>query len=438
MGEMQTITINGKKYEIEGHPPYLSDQGTWMVYDTEANAYVDTQISGVGHDYVLTDEDKEEIAKLNTLIVTPPGDGDISSSNASHTPAEILAHVQSGGTAVLLDGETYAYLFSCDEEKALFTSLDDGAKTYSYAIRSSGMFAYSKIEYNTRDMISRKITAPTTAQVGQTIVVKKVNSNGEPTAWEAVDLPSGGASSWNDIPDKPFITKGGDTLTWDGNTEGLAVFGGMYYKVSDVILTTEDVANGATVAMTMVMDGVTENVTLPAIVTVDGALVLTPEGLDGSGMNVYSLTAEVAATIGVEAGTYMPFVSEGTNCQYLSSLTIPGYTGFTTEKIDPKVLPESDVVVVHMNSETGKLDRSLSEINELNLYKGKVVLFDMTMSPLVVSDNGNGTYTAQSTVFLHTGVEDGKVVFTSMTVRFGTDGICTGQEMSMFEATALG
>ena len=141
-----------------------------------------------GEDYVLTDEDKEEIAKMNTLTVTPPGDGNISSNPASHTPAEILAHVQSGGTAVLLDGESYAYLFSCDEENALFTSLDDGAKTYSYAIRSNNMIAYSKIEYDTRNMISQKITTPTTAEVGQTIVVKSVDSNGKPTKWETVDM----------------------------------------------------------------------------------------------------------------------------------------------------------------------------------------------------------------------------------------------------------
>lgn len=41
------------------------------------------------------------------------------------------------------------------------------------------------------------IPVPSTAEVGQTIVVKAVDENGKPTEWEAVDMPSsGGASGW--------------------------------------------------------------------------------------------------------------------------------------------------------------------------------------------------------------------------------------------------
>lgn len=41
--------------------------------------------------------------------------------------------------------------------------------------------------------LAEKITAPTTAAVGQIIKVKTVDSTGKPTEWEAADLPSGGA-----------------------------------------------------------------------------------------------------------------------------------------------------------------------------------------------------------------------------------------------------
>lgn len=34
-----------------------------------------------------------------------------------------------------------------------------------------------------------------TAEVGQTIVVKAIDDNGKPTAWECVDLPSGGGAN---------------------------------------------------------------------------------------------------------------------------------------------------------------------------------------------------------------------------------------------------
>ena len=40
--------------------------------------------------------------------------------------------------------------------------------------------------------LAEKITAPTTAAVGQIIKVKSVDTSGKPTEWEAADLPSGG------------------------------------------------------------------------------------------------------------------------------------------------------------------------------------------------------------------------------------------------------
>lgn len=41
------------------------------------------------------------------------------------------------------------------------------------------------------------IEAPETAETGQTIVVKEVDENGKPTAWEAADFPAGGSGSQN-------------------------------------------------------------------------------------------------------------------------------------------------------------------------------------------------------------------------------------------------
>lgn len=40
--------------------------------------------------------------------------------------------------------------------------------------------------------LAEKITAPTTAAVGQIIKVKSVDTAGKPTEWEAADLSSGG------------------------------------------------------------------------------------------------------------------------------------------------------------------------------------------------------------------------------------------------------
>lgn len=42
--------------------------------------------------------------------------------------------------------------------------------------------------------LADRIAPPATAQVGQTIVVKTVDADGKPTAWEAANMPSGGGS----------------------------------------------------------------------------------------------------------------------------------------------------------------------------------------------------------------------------------------------------
>ena len=57
---------------------------------------------------------------------------------------------------------------------------------------------------------AKKITAPTTAAVGQIIKVKSVDTSGKPTEGEAADLPSGGGETWTLIKD---ITLGEDVET---------------------------------------------------------------------------------------------------------------------------------------------------------------------------------------------------------------------------------
>lgn len=63
------------------------------------------------------------------------------------------------------------------------------------------------------------------------------------------DIPegSGGASSWNDLKDKPFgeetvVVNEPLNITWDGNTEGLvSIADTPFYKVSDLVLTDEQI-----------------------------------------------------------------------------------------------------------------------------------------------------------------------------------------------------
>lgn len=63
------------------------------------------------------------------------------------------------------------------------------------------------------DGLAKKLTIPTTAEIGQTIVVKSVDENGKPTEWESADLPSGGGGGgeWKDI--LPYGEIGQDLAT---------------------------------------------------------------------------------------------------------------------------------------------------------------------------------------------------------------------------------
>lgn len=82
------------------------------------------------------------------------------------------------------------------------------------------------------------------------------------------DNIGGGVDSWNDLSDRPFYEgKAFEDVVWNGNTEGLtavpATIMGMqvyFYKVSDVVLTTEQL-EGATLTASGVFSGESEPTT---------------------------------------------------------------------------------------------------------------------------------------------------------------------------------
>ena len=157
--------------------------------------------------------------------------------------------------------------------------------------------------------------------------------------------PEGSSNSWNDLTDKPFgeTTVKGDTLTWDGNTEGLVSIniGTDAYKVSNATPTMTDFANGAVIKYShsqedvyCTEDGGTLREHTPGLVMVDGGgVVVIGESLAGMDMG---------NGIPLEAGTYFNYSKD--SGQYTASITIPNYTGFETttiKTIDPKYLPEA-------------------------------------------------------------------------------------------------
>lgn len=111
---------------------------------------------------------------------------------------------------------------------------------------------------------------------------------------------------------------GGDTLTWDGNTEGLVSVRDMFYKVSDATPTKDKIGTNYSIVFkggyvseptgfTNVADGVIADPLMSVVVVSENGVGVTISG--------------AAFT---ETGTYF----KKADGDYVSSFTIPGYTGF--------------------------------------------------------------------------------------------------------------
>lgn len=193
-------------------------------------------------------------------------------------------------------------------------------------------------------------------------------------------------SDWNQdnesapdyIKNKPLVSVGGDTLTWDGNTEGLETDGTLY-KVSNAILSADDFANGFTV----VVCGESAEFTVNEITVYDGVGIVGPDGT----FILYTSDLENPETGDVlRAGVYF-----NTNTQ---SLTIPGYTGFAKKQINPELLPMTTVTIpagrmrgdIDGDGEITESDKTLLQ-NHIN---SSAVLTDATQ--LLCADvNGDGS-----------------------------------------------
>lgn len=186
---------------------------------------------------------------------------------------------------------------------------------------------------------------------------------------------SGGVTSWNDLEDKPFGEIGGDTLTWDGNTEGLAsasLSNSTYYHVSTATPTMSDLANGFT-ATVVYSNGNTQNPVVPSSYLVQSSTtVITCT----AGLLLIALEDTTYNGISLTKGTYLEKSASGA---YASALTISGYKGFTYIKtIDEKYLPEGIGTGgnVDLSDYQTKTDNTLSTtdktiVGAINEVKGK-------------------------------------------------------------------
>lgn len=83
--------------------------------------------------------------------------------------------------------------------------------------------------------VAEKITAPTTASVGQLLAVKAVDENGKPTEWEVVDMPESVTDDYiKELIDASGAVKSVNGIAPDGNGNVEIETGGVYVGSGDM------------------------------------------------------------------------------------------------------------------------------------------------------------------------------------------------------------
>lgn len=238
------------------------------------------------------------------------------------------------------------------------------------------------------EAMADKVTSPSVAEVGQVIAVKAVDENGKPTEWEAIDPPQGGggASSWNDLTDKPFEEKKSytDTLTVQMTAEEInnAVESGQliaeqFLKTSDSVVTSSDLANGYTVTVgEEIVEIPAEEVGETIVPLADGVLAFF-ESLFIS-VDEQAVGVEIDGMVFHEKGLY-------TNVGILFeigtiSLSIPDYSFLVTEitPIDEKFIPAGYKNVAQIQSDWNQTDETAVDYIKNKPNTGFVFLYGIS------------------------------------------------------------
>lgn len=177
-------------------------------------------------------------------------------------------------------------------------------------------------------------------------------------------------------------SNGSDTLTWDGNIEGLeSLFeenGGGYFRVSEVVPTLGDCVNGAKITISngesfdVPFENI-ENITNQVgMLNFEFAIVVPYDGFELDGFVI------------PKAGVYFVRDTDNGEPVYVTSLTIHGYNGFPTTPSNDNIFP--------INWNTSKVTGNATvEVTGLPLVKvsDKLPSFEqLQQSFMTMSENG--------------------------------------------------
>lgn len=200
-----------------------------------------------------------------------------------------------------------------------------------------------------------EITRPDAANLYGTV---KVENGGVPSTsgadTNALLTNVDGVPTWIAAVEPLFgeLSTGSDTLTWDGNREGL-VRADDYdqYLISTSAPTLDDFENGASNTKLTSGNQSTTNLGMGTAIyeAGDGCIVV------GNSVVALKDGATMGGTTYPKKGTYFTWIG---NDSYTMSLTINGYNGFpTTKLLDEKYLPESVESVIIRSSTPGSTKR---------------------------------------------------------------------------------
>ena len=156
---------------------------------------------------------------------------------------------------------------------------------------------------------------------------------------------------------KAIVSVGGDTLTWDGNTEGMEVWDasaiglGIFYKTSNATPTQSQMDDG--------LIAYSSGFVFPGSYCEDiGAAIMLP---DATGIIIIDGGVEIEGIVLPSAGIYLT----DRDGVYITGITIPGYTGFVKKRINSNYLPSPNVFFLNVaeRNTTGYIytDKNCSE-----------------------------------------------------------------------------
>lgn len=150
--------------------------------------------------------------------------------------------------------------------------------------------------------------------------------------------------SWKDLPDKPVVLGGtADTVSWDGNVDGMVSIEGIpCTKISDVVLTAEDLADGCVFNL-IDQDG--NAYVVGGLDPGDAQSKMKDDGFLSMGCETFVVPYagyNYGGIVFTEAGIWMDNLADIYGPGWTLALTVHGFTGFATEKFDPAYLYQSD------------------------------------------------------------------------------------------------